>query len=54
MIDVVDTVEKNEAGQLVAYIKFKNGNKTKVTMDKVYQHCPKAMLKFYEDHLKFK
>ncbi|EHY58205.1 hypothetical protein ABEF92_005787 [Exophiala dermatitidis] len=54
LIDVVDTVEKNEAGQLVAYIKFKNGNKTKVTMDKVYQHCPKAMLKFYEDHLKFK
>ncbi|KIX06063.1 uncharacterized protein Z518_04037 [Rhinocladiella mackenziei CBS 650.93] len=50
----VDTVERSESGQLMAYIDFKNGKKTKVSMDKVYRHCPRAMLKFYEGHLKFK
>ncbi|KAJ9624357.1 hypothetical protein H2204_010810 [Knufia peltigerae] len=52
-VDKIETVERNEAGTLVAYILFKNGKKSKVTMDKVYQHCPIPMLRFYEDHLKF-
>lgn len=53
-IDRIDTVEKDDSGQLLAYILFKNGRKTKVGMDKVYVHCPVSMLKFYENHLKFK
>ncbi|EXJ89546.1 hypothetical protein A1O3_02613 [Capronia epimyces CBS 606.96] len=53
-IQKVETVEKNEFGQLTAYILFNNGKKTRVGMDKVYRHCPRPMLKFYEDHLKFK
>jgi chromobox protein 1 len=50
----VATVEKSESGQLMAYIEFRNGRKTKVSMDQVYRHCPRPMLKFYEEHLKFK
>jgi chromobox protein 1 len=50
----IDTVEREESGQLLAYILFNNGKKTKVGMDKVYRHCPRPMLKFYENHLKFK
>lgn len=50
----VDAVEKDDAGQLLAYILFKNNKKTKVSMDKVYRHCPRPMLRFYEEHLKFK
>ncbi|EXJ95495.1 hypothetical protein A1O1_00617 [Capronia coronata CBS 617.96] len=50
----IDTVEKTDSGQLTAFILFTNGKKTKVSMDKVYRHCPRPMLKFYEEHLKFK
>ena len=50
----VDAVEKDESGQLLAYILFKNNKKTKVSMDKVYRHCPRPMLRYYEEHLKFK
>jgi chromobox protein 1 len=53
-VDRIDTVEKADSGQLLAYILFKNGRKTKIGMDKVYVHCPVSMLKFYENHLKFK
>ncbi|KIW16430.1 hypothetical protein PV08_06482 [Exophiala spinifera] len=53
-VDKIDTVERNASGTLMAYILFKNGKKSKVTMDKVYQHCPRPMLRFYEAHLKFK
>ena len=54
LVNRIDTVEKDETGQLLAYIMFNNGKKTKVSMDKVYRHCPRPMLKFYENHLKFK
>ncbi|KEF60219.1 uncharacterized protein A1O9_05069 [Exophiala aquamarina CBS 119918] len=49
----IETVEKDPSGQLVAYVVFNNGKKTKVGMDKIYRHCPRPMLKFYENHLKF-
>ncbi|KIV90315.1 hypothetical protein, variant [Exophiala mesophila] len=49
----VDAVERGDDGQLLAYILFKNNKKTKVSMDKVYRHCPRPMLRFYEAHLKF-
>jgi Chromo shadow domain len=52
-IEKIDTVERDgETGKLWAFILFKNNMKrTKVGMDKVYKHCPLAMLKFYESHL---
>ncbi|KAH0843899.1 hypothetical protein AYO21_10406 [Fonsecaea monophora] len=54
LVAKVETVERDEAGKLFAYIKFKNGKRSKVLMDLIADHCPKAMLKFYEEHLKFK
>jgi chromobox protein 1 len=51
-IERVDTVDRDPATQkLNAYIIFKNGKRIKVGMEMVYKHCPKAMLKFYEEHL---
>lgn len=48
----VDTVDRNpDTNQLTAYILFKNGKMARVGMEKVYKHCPIAMLKFYEEHL---
>jgi Chromo shadow domain len=48
----IDTVERDrETGKLWVFIYFTNGKRSKVGMDKVYKHCPVAMLKFYERHL---
>jgi len=53
LVEKIETVEKDTTGQLVAYVVFKNGKKTKVGMDKIYRHCPRPMLNFYENHLRF-
>lgn len=51
-IERIDTVDCDvDTKKLNAYIIFKNGKRTKVGMDMVYKHCPRAMLKFYEGHL---
>jgi chromobox protein 1 len=49
----VDAVERDESGKLLAYILFSNGEQTCVGMDKVHRHCPRSMLRFYEEHLRF-
>ncbi|KAF7504389.1 hypothetical protein GJ744_002255 [Endocarpon pusillum] len=49
----IDTVERDrETGKLWAFIYFNNNKRSKVGMEMVYKHCPIAMLKFYERHLK--
>lgn len=51
-VESITHIERNtETGQLVVFINWENGKKTKVSMDKVYQHCPRPMLRFYEKHL---
>ena len=51
-IERVDTVDRDPATKkLHAYIIFRNGKRIKVGMEMVYKHCPRAMLKFYEEHL---
>lgn len=51
-VKLVTHIEKDpETGQLVVFIEWKNGKKTKVSMAQVYQRCPRPMLKFYEQHL---
>lgn len=51
-IERVDTIDRDPSTKkLNAYIIFKNGKRIKVGMEMVYKHCPKAMLKFYEEHL---
>jgi chromobox protein 1 len=54
LVEKVDTVERDATGKLSAYVLFKNGKKTRVSMEQVYIHCPRPMLTFYENHLKFK
>ena len=53
-VDRIDTIERDENGQLLVFILFTNGRKIKVSMDQIYKHCPRPMLKFYESHLHFK
>lgn len=53
-VEKVETIERNDAGTLMAYIQFKNGKRSKITMEMVYRYCPRPMLRFYEEHLKFK
>jgi chromobox protein 1 len=51
-IERVETVDRDpDTKKLNAYIVFKNRKRIKVGMEMVYKHCPRAMLKFYEDHL---
>jgi len=50
----VDTIERTVSGGLMAFVLFKNGQRTKVSNEQIYKHCPRPMLRFYEDHLKFK
>lgn len=50
----IDTVERDrDTGKLWAFILFNNDKRSKIGMEMVYKHCPLAMLKFYESHLKF-
>lgn len=53
-VDRIDTIERDENGQLLVFVLFNNGRKIKVSMDQIYRHCPRPMLKFYESHLHFK
>ena len=49
----VEAVERDESGNLLAYVLFENGEQICVSMDKVHRHCPRAMLRFYEEHFRF-
>lgn len=53
-VEKVDTIERDAAGQVQVYLRFKNGKQTKVSMAMIKQRCPVPMLDFYEEHLKFK
>ncbi|KAE8351634.1 hypothetical protein BDV28DRAFT_136653 [Aspergillus coremiiformis] len=51
----VDTILRDpETSKLIAYLHWKNGKKSKVSLETCYDKCPKKMLKFYEEHLVFK
>ncbi|ETN39465.1 uncharacterized protein HMPREF1541_05689 [Cyphellophora europaea CBS 101466] len=51
-VHAITHIEKDvNTGQLVVFINWQNGKKTKVSMNQVYAHCPRPMLKFYEQHL---
>ena len=50
-IQTIETVERDELGNLSALIRFTNGRRVKIGMNMVYKHCPIPMLKFYENHL---
>jgi chromobox protein 1 len=51
-LKAIDTIEREgKSGTLFVYLHWKNGRKSKVNIDQCYEKCPKAMLRFYEDHL---
>jgi chromobox protein 1 len=51
-VEEVTHIERDaETDQLVVFVHWKNGRKTKVSMSQVYRHCPRPMLRFYEKHL---
>ncbi|KAJ2170354.1 hypothetical protein GGF45_005352 [Coemansia sp. RSA 551] len=47
-IQEIETIDRCDDGTLI------NGLATEHTVDIVYQKCPQAMLKFYEDRLRFR
>ncbi|RJE17986.1 heterochromatin protein [Aspergillus sclerotialis] len=54
-VELVDTIIRDqESNSLVAYLHWKNGKKSRVSLDTCYEKCPMKMLKFYEQHLVFK
>lgn len=53
-VDYVENIERATDGTLLVFLVFHNGKKLKVSMEQVYRHCPRPMLKFYESHLHFK
>ncbi|TGZ78237.1 chromo domain-like protein [Ascodesmis nigricans] len=50
----IDTIEKNNDGQLVCFVQWKDGKKSQHPIQDIYKKCPQRMLKFYEQHLVFK
>ncbi|EIT73314.1 hypothetical protein BDV35DRAFT_276231 [Aspergillus flavus] len=54
-VQSVDTILRDaETSTLIAYLHWKNGKKSKVSLETCYEKCPRKMLKFYEEHLVFK
>lgn len=54
-IQNIDTILREPGtSNLIAYLHWKNGKKSKVSLETCYDKCPKKMLKFYEEHLVFK
>ncbi|BCS04399.1 chromo domain-containing protein [Aspergillus luchuensis] len=54
-VDTVETIIRQPGtSNLLAFISWKNGRKSKVSLEMCYDKCPKKMLRFYESHLVFK
>ncbi|OQD74183.1 hypothetical protein PENDEC_c012G01820 [Penicillium decumbens] len=54
-LDTVDTIIRDQDdGGLYAMLLWKNGKRSRVSIESCYEKCPKKMLKFYESHLVFK
>ncbi|OOF99098.1 hypothetical protein ASPCADRAFT_204757 [Aspergillus carbonarius ITEM 5010] len=54
-VDSVETIIRQPGtSNLLAFLNWKNGKKSKVSIQLCYDKCPKKMLAFYESHLVFK
>ncbi|KAK2761755.1 hypothetical protein FQN54_001583 [Arachnomyces sp. PD_36] len=53
-VDIVETILRDKDGDLYAYINWRNGKKSKLSIAVCYERCPQKMLQFYERHLTFK
>ncbi|KAJ2439050.1 hypothetical protein GGF42_008090, partial [Coemansia sp. RSA 2424] len=54
LIKEIETVDRKEKDKLIVFIAWKNGQITSHPIELAYQKCPQAMLKFYEEHLRFR
>ncbi|KAK2829861.1 hypothetical protein FQN49_007185 [Arthroderma sp. PD_2] len=54
-VECVSTITRDtDSDGLVAYLEWKNGKKSRVSVQRCYERCPQKMLQFYEQHLVFK
>ncbi|ATY59608.1 chromo domain-containing [Cordyceps militaris] len=51
-IESIDACHDEGSGNLMVYLVWKNGKKTKHTTTVIYAKCPQKMLQFYERHIK--
>ncbi|TPX54599.1 hypothetical protein PhCBS80983_g05863 [Powellomyces hirtus] len=53
-VEQIDTVEEYVEGQLMVFIKWKNGIRSAHPSPIANKKCPQAMIRFYESHIKFR
>ncbi|OAA78958.1 chromo domain-containing protein [Akanthomyces lecanii RCEF 1005] len=51
-IESIDACQDEGVGQLMVYLVWKNGKKTRHQTSVIYKKCPQKMLQFYERHIK--
>lgn len=51
VLEITHIEMDSASNQLMVFVHWKNGKKTKVGMNKIRAHCPRPMLTFYEKHL---
>ncbi|KAM0260598.1 hypothetical protein ACHAQJ_002660 [Trichoderma viride] len=51
-IETIDACEDEGSGQLIVYLVWKNGRKTRHHTKVIYKKCPQKMLAFYERHVR--
>ncbi|KAE8267005.1 hypothetical protein A4X09_0g5344 [Tilletia walkeri] len=54
LVETVETVERNENGELVVFLTFNTGEQLAYQSEVCRTRCPQALIKFYERHLRFR
>ncbi|CAO1637099.1 unnamed protein product [Parajaminaea phylloscopi] len=52
-VDSIDTVERNDEGRLIAYVKFKDGSRLAYDTAVVNHRCPQKIIALYESRLRW-
>ncbi|KAJ0132841.1 hypothetical protein HZ326_24095 [Fusarium oxysporum f. sp. albedinis] len=48
----IDDCQGDNDGNLIVYLTWKNGQRTKHGTQVIYEKCPQKMLRYYENHIK--
>ncbi|KAK0533763.1 hypothetical protein OC834_001387 [Tilletia horrida] len=54
LVERVETVERNESGELVVFLTFNTGEQLAYQSEVCRTRCPQALIRFYEKHLRFR
>ncbi|PIA14160.1 Swi6 protein, partial [Coemansia reversa NRRL 1564] len=54
LVKEIETIDRVEDGTLIVFVQWKDGKTTEHPAKVVYKKCPQAMLKFYEERLRFR